>query len=345
MPIDKKHIPKILVHISLWFVLYWLLIYPSIEPTNTTSIVLPVKLIITTLLFYVNYFYLVPKLLLANHKFSYIIISLLLLTIVGFGIHFVVQPPLRPDGFQGPIHPMQTQNDVLFSFRILLMPILNFGLPYSFSTMLRLYAGWENNEDLRKSIEKEKIESELQFLKTQLNPHFLFNSLNTIYALSVKQSADTSDAIINLSEMMRYMLYEADNKLVPLCKEVEYIKSYVALQILRLSSSENVTLKISGDESGKYIPPLLFISFIENAFKYGTDYNGNTVVKINFSFYENTVKFQVINTIGNFKAESNSSGLGLENVKSRLHYLYPKSHELLINDDGETYKVDLTLNI
>ena len=204
---------------------------------------------------------------------------------------------------------------------------------------------WQKNEDLRKLVEKEKIQSELQFLKSQLNPHFLFNSLNTIYSLSVKQSPDTSEAVINLSELMRYMLYEADKKLVPLGKELEYIKSYVALQRLRLSNSENVTLKISGEEKGKFVPPLLFISFIENAFKYGTDYNGKTFVKINLSINNECINLHVTNIIGTFKAKSESSGVGLENVKNRLNYLYPHSHVLLIKDDGKTYEVNLTLNL
>ena len=144
---------------------------------------------------------------------------------------------------------------------------------------------------------------------------------------------------------MRYMLYEADKNHVPLCKEIEYIKSYVALQRLRLANSENVHLKISGDDNNKNIPPLLFISFIENAFKYGTDYNGKTMVKINFLIQESSIHFNVVNSIGNLKAKAKSSGLGLENVKNRLKYLYPNSHELRINDDGKTYEVDLTINL
>jgi LytS/YehU family sensor histidine kinase len=106
-----------------------------------------------------------------------------------------------------------------------------------------------------------------------------------------------------------------------------------------------VTLKISGEEKGKFVPPLLFISFIENAFKYGTDYNGKTIVKINLSINNESIHLQVTNIIGTFKAKSDSSGVGLENVKNRLNYLYPHSHDLLIQDDGKTYEVNLTLNL
>ncbi|WP_239986460.1 MULTISPECIES: sensor histidine kinase [Arenibacter] len=276
---------------------------------------------------------------------NYIALSVLLLLAVGFfaNIAFPPSPPddlprravrMRPPGGNGP-----------GAFRFVLMTTVIFAVPYIFSTMLKVYTEWQKNEDLRKLVEKEKIQSELQFLKSQLNPHFLFNSLNTIYSLSVKQSPDTSEAVINLSELMRYMLYEADKKLVPLHKELEYIQSYVALQRLRLANSENVTLKISGEEKGKFVPPLLFISFIENAFKYGTDYNGKTIVKINLSIDNESIHLQVTNIIGTFKAKSDSSGVGLENVKNRLNYLYPHSHDLLIQDDGKTYEVNLTLNL
>jgi LytS/YehU family sensor histidine kinase len=276
---------------------------------------------------------------------SYVGLSVLLLLAAGI-VSNIVHPPLAPDDLPRRAPRIrQAMDNGPGAIRFFLMTTVIFAVPYIFGTMLKVYTEWQKNEDLRKLVEKEKIQSELQFLKTQLNPHFLFNSLNTIYSLAVKQSPDTSEAVINLSELMRYMLYEADKRLVPLSKELEYIKSYVALQRLRLASSENVTLKISGEEKGKFVPPLLFISFIENAFKYGTDYNGKTFVKINLSINNESIHLQVINIIGTFKAKSESSGVGLENVKNRLNYLYPHSHVLLIADDGKTYEVNLTLNI
>lgn len=340
----KQYIPQILVHVFIWCVLYGLLLYPFFTLPRPVPIDLLILILAATVMFYINYFYLVPHFLLNEKKIQYITVSVLVFGLVIYGTHLIF-PPLTPRGLPNPMHPFQPPQNDLLSFRFRLIPIITFGVPYLFSTMLRVYVGWQKNENLRKSIEKEKIQSELQFFKAQLNPHFLFNSLNTIYSLSVKQSDDTSEAIINLSELMRYMLYEADKGLVPLQKEIDYIKSYVALQRLRLANSENVTLKISGDDKEKRIPPLLFISFIENAFKYGTDYNGKTMVKINLSINEESIHFRVVNKIGNHKAKSKSSGLGLENVKNRLKYLYPDLHVLQITDDGKTYEVDLTINL
>jgi len=223
------------------------------------------------------------------------------------------------------------------------MPSIILAFHFVAGAMLKVYVEWNRNEVVREKIENEKITSELQFLKAQLNPHFLFNSLNAIYSLSVKKS-DTSEAIITLSELMRYMLYEANKELVPLSKELDYIKNYIALQRLRLSNSENVTINIYGNERNLMIQPLLFISFIENAFKYGTDFKGKTYVKINISIKEDVIHFYVSNIIGAYKKELENSGVGLVNIKNRLDLLYPDSHELLIENNGQTYSIYLTLN-
>nr|WP_293294533.1 histidine kinase [Allomuricauda sp.] len=223
--------------------------------------------------------------------------------------------------------------------------MVNLSVPIFVSGLLRVYVGWRKNEDLRTQVENENVSSELQFLKTQLNPHFLFNSLNAIYSLSVKNSKNTSEAIISLSELMRYMIYEADKEMVQIHKELNYIKNYVQLQRLRLSDSANVTLKISGEDKGIEIPPLLFISFIENAFKYGTDFKGSTYVAINFVLDNEFIYFTVENRIGPHREPNKNSGVGLQNIKNRLKLLYPKSHELNISDDGQTFKVYLVLNL
>ena len=344
MILYKKNIPQILVHLFLWCALYGLLLYPFFSLSQPVPGCMLLKMITATLLFYLNYFILVPQLLLNGRKIIYLVVSIALIGIISYVMHKFFRPP-EMNQFANPLHRMEPHQNDLLAFRFPLIPVVNFGVPFLFSTMLRVYVGWQKNESLRKSIEKEKVESELQFFKAQLNPHFLFNSLNTIYSLSVKKSNDTSEAIINLSELMRYMLYEADKGNVPISKEIEYIRSYVALQRLRLANNENVHLKVSGDDSNIKIPPLLFISFIENAFKYGTDYNGKTMIKINFLIQDKSIHFNIVNSIGNQKPKTKSSGLGLENVKNRLKYLYPNSHELRIADDGEIYEVDLIINL
>ncbi len=257
---------------------------------------------------------------------------------------FIINSGLIP-GPKGP--PPNFSRERPFGNRYLreFITVLNLSVPFFLSAFLRLYQEWKKNEDLRQLVENEKVNSELQFLKTQLNPHFLFNSLNAIYTLSVKKSGDTSEAIIALSELMRYMLYEADKDKVPLGKELEYIKNYVQLQRLRLSDSSNVKLRISGEERNKEIPPLLFISFIENAFKYGTDYEGKTYVDISFFIQNGSIFFKVENKIGVHRKNDKNSGVGLENIKNRLKLLYADSHDLRIKEEGGTYVVQLVLNL
>ncbi|WP_411029277.1 sensor histidine kinase [Spongiimicrobium sp. 3-5] len=334
----QKSVVQLLIHIFFWSLFYALWLYPAMLQLRVLPTDLVARLLTATVLFYINFFYLVPKLLMKKSISHYLLVSVLLIILITFAINISVSPTFpeaphirRPFGGKN-----------LWYMRLFISMVV-MAIPYTIGTLLRIYMEWKKNENLRKIVENEKVYSELQFLKTQLNPHFLFNSLNAIYALSVKKSPDTSQAIVNLSELMRYMLYEADKDVVPLAKELEYIKSYVQLQRLRLSDSENVTLNISGQEKDKTIPPLLFISFIENAFKYGTDYEGKTDVKINLFISNESIHITVVNKVGVYKEPSKNSGVGLKNVRNRLELLYPFAHELIVKNDEKTYSVDLTL--
>ena len=151
------------------------------------------------------------------------------------------------------------------------------------------------------------------------------------------KSNDAPDAVISLSELMRYMLYETKEDLVPLSKEIDYIKNYVELQLFRLSDPENVKLQVKGDYSDKKIPPLLLIPFVENAFKYGTDFKGKTEVSIKMEVLGNSLFFEANNKI--------NSGIGLENIKTRLALLFPDTHVLNINKTRENFLVQLELNL
>lgn len=340
MTIERKHIQVFFIHFSIWALFYGFFLYPFFLQLRQVPPDLPVRLVLTIVLFYINYFLLVPKFLLKKNTWTYILICLAIIITVGVVINMNFSfEPKPPPGFNRD----ESFREGGWTRQVFMM--LSLSAPFFISALLKVYVEWRRNEDLRKKVENEKVSSELQFLKTQLNPHFLFNSLNAIYSLSVKGSSKTSEAIISLSELMRYMLYEADKDKVKLGKELEYIKNYVQLQRLRLSDSANVKLKISGEERGKEVPPLLFISFIENAFKYGTDYKGRTYVNIGLLISEKSIHLRVENKIGAHRKQTKDSGVGLENIKNRLRLLYPDSHKLLITDNGETYVVDLNLNL
>lgn len=185
----------------------------------------------------------------------------------------------------------------------------------------------------------------MNYLRKQTNPHFLFNALNSIYSLAYKKSDLVPDAIVTLSELMRYMLYETDNKSVLLEKEINYIQNYLELQKLRLNNVENIVINIHGETKNKPIEPLLLISFIENAFKYGTDYKGTAFVKIKIIIDGNNLDFWVENKIENKKKDAENSGIGLTNIKNRLNLIYPNAHQLTIIETESDYKVHLNLQL
>jgi sensor histidine kinase YesM len=332
-----KNKVQIIVHISIWILLYGLTFYPILNEARPIPYDVFPKLIVIIVLFYFNYFYLVPAYLLRKNVLIYFLVSLIILVISVLLLNYFYEPKFPENNFIGRLPPRD------FGYMPIYRSFISLGIPFVISAILRMYVEWKQNENLRLSVEKENIKSELQFLKAQLNPHFLFNTLNTIYALSVKKSPDTSEAIVDLSELMRYMLYEADKDLVPLNKEIDYIKSYIQLQRLRLSDSENVSLKITGEDRVRAVPPLLFISFIENAFKYGTDYKGKTFVKISLDVTDESIFLNIKNKIGIFKEPTNNSGIGLENIRNRLELIYSGLHQLVVNNDGENYEVSLTI--
>ncbi|MGN6800854.1 MAG: sensor histidine kinase [Ginsengibacter sp.] len=187
---------------------------------------------------------------------------------------------------------------------------------------------------------------ERDFLKAQLNPHFLFNTLNSIYALTLRKDDQAPRVITQLSEMMRYTLYESDSQLVPLEKELNYINNYVKLERTRYKQNANIVCEIDDSQvDGHLIAPLLTFTFIENAFKYGLKDRKNGFVRLFISFEGNTFNF----LIGNDKTEqlkkTEYGGIGLQNAKKRLQLLYPGKHSLLIKDEGDTFTVELSINL
>jgi LytS/YehU family sensor histidine kinase len=217
-------------------------------------------------------------------------------------------------------------------------------LLFAISLSIRLAQEWYKNEKIKNKIKTQKINAELSFLKSQLNPHFLFNTLNSIYSLANKKSDDTTSAIITLSELMRYMIYETNNKFVSLQNEVDYIKNYISLQNLRLKDSSGVRFNVNGNLDYN-IEPLLLISFIENAFKYGTNFTGETNINIKLIVKENDLTLNVSNYISLKEKNNPDSGIGLENIKNRLNLLYPNTHTLKIEQSDNLYHVELVLKL
>lgn len=191
----------------------------------------------------------------------------------------------------------------------------------------------------------------LQLLKSQINPHFLFNSLNTLYGMALAEKSEkTAEAIQQLGDMMHFMLEENVKDNIPLEREMEYLKNYLALQNLRIAESPNVeiTAHIQECEPGYYISPMLLIPFIENAYKHGISLRERSWIHISISLNENTLFFDLHNSIHSSRTEDperHRSGIGLENVKQRLRLLYPDKHDLLIRKTTSDYFIHLNINL
>ena len=216
------------------------------------------------------------------------------------------------------------------------------------STILKIISDWLRHQREKKELETQTMQSELRFLKSQINPHFLFNTLNNLYALTLKKSDKAPEIVIKLSEMMRYMLYECNEKWVPLYKEVNYLKNYLALERLRQGKDVQINFDVAGNLSNQEIAPLLFIPFIENSFKHGLS---NTLdkgfVNISLNIEADSVFIFIENSKPSVPARfhKRSGGIGLVNVRRRLDLLYLNKYELTIEDSPKKYGVSLELEL
>ncbi len=201
---------------------------------------------------------------------------------------------------------------------------------------------------LRRRLEKEKLSAELSALKHQVNPHFLFNVLNSLYSLSIKNDdEETARGITQLSEMMRYMLYEANGDKVPLKRELDYLSNYIELQRLRLNEQTRIRYEVYGEVAQRQIAPMILIPFIENACKHGVSTVFPSEIHIFIEIGNDSLFLLVRNPkhprTGRLRVEE--GGIGLQNVEKRLQLYYPQAHKLVIEEDEKTYEVSLSLNL
>ncbi len=297
-----------------------------------------VRLIILGAAVYYNIYVLIPKYLVGKKFLGYIGFLLLVVFIVSPLEAFLIYVK------SSDIPEMQA--NVLMSLNWSFIP--NFFI-LGTSTVVKITVDWYKNIRERQELETETMQSELRFLKSQINPHFLFNTLNSLYALTLKKSDLAPDIVLKLSEMMRYMLYECNEKWVDLSKEVNYIANYLELERLRQGNHVDIHFDVQGNISDQKIAPLMFIPFIENCFKHGLGHHlTKGFVNIRLRVTENEVDLFIENS----KPESmpkplhpRSGGIGLVNVRRRLDLLYPGHYSLNIEDSPKTYAVNLKLSL
>jgi len=196
-----------------------------------------------------------------------------------------------------------------------------------------------------RQIETNQLQAELRQLRAQIQPHFLFNTLNSIYALALRNDDHTADTVVKLSEFMRYTIRDAHHDRVPLTNEIDYIGNYIDLQKARLRDAVTVDYQLDGQVRALQIAPLLLFSFIENAFKYGVNPEANSLIGIHIVIDSNQLQFDVINNKVPISQVEPSTGIGLQNARMRLQLLYPDTHTLRIDDTATRFHVNLHLTL
>jgi sensor histidine kinase YesM len=318
----------------IWAILYSVVLFFVYSEGKEITLKICLRIAFGAVIFYTNYSLLVPHLLLKKKKILYLL-SIIILLIVAY---LIISNVFNFDFYknQNLLDKRPSKFIIIIFFNAVIIII---------GTVIRVYEQWIENDKIKTEIEIQKNKTELEALKNQLNPHFLFNSLNSIYSLTVKKSNDAPEAVIMLSELMRYMLYKANDSKVLLKDEIQYIENYIKLQRIRIAKNENVKTNIKGIITSQKISPLLFISYIENAFKYGTDFKGNTEVEITISIADSELHFKCSNIIGNKAKDKESFGIGMQNTKNRLELLYPNKHWLTTVEKDNKFWVDLKLKL
>ena len=362
----KKITVQIIIHIAAWvcFLLLPFVFYPLPRQREynifaeryLTAFFLVNNLFIITF-YYVNTHLIIPRLL--DHKkfLSYTLIILALLVFYGLlpriyhGLFGSLQPG-GAGGFQGTGtgagggsggRPNGPRSRPLVSSG----NIAIFLMVFVFSTGIKVINQWLRSEQRNKEIANEKLQAELSFLKAQINPHFLFNTLNNIYALASSQSELTAPAIMKLSSIMRYVLTDARNDLVPLEKEIIFTSHYIELQKMRLTDKTSIDFTINGDPLGRQIAPLLLLPFVENAFKYGISTREWSPIRILLEINKESLYFSISNQkhLNTTLKVADNTGIGISNTKRRLDLLYENRYELIIDDKTNEFSVHLNIPV
>jgi len=322
----KKYRLEAWMHIGIWLLVYvlpFMVFWKSGEPGLLNKMLHHAVVVLSLIgVFYINYLYLIEKFLFKRNLGKYFLYNLLIISIVGIGVHFWNEATI-PQIANFPKNDIS--RTIAFVFRDIISLIMVAGL----SVALKITGQWYRLEAERQEEAKKRTEAELLTLRQQLNPHFLFNTLNNIYALIEISPEKAQNVVLDLSKLMRYVLYENSGDKVTLNKEISFIENYIELMRIRLTDAVEVKFenKIPADNQWQ-VTPMLFVSLIENAFKHGVSPTQHSFIHISFDVQSDKLQCTVQNSFFP-KADSDlaGSGIGLENLRRRLEILYPENYE------------------
>ena len=353
-PVKNRAYITILLHILVWVLFAFILLF--YHPLSW-NIDLPFQfwikqgfiLLILVIVFYLNSQIFVPQLLLKNKNLSFVLVIVGIALLAGPVVKSVDGllhlPELMTKAFSAAGSQRPPKNSDQLDIFLMMMIFLITGI----STSVTLIQKWQSDKQLREALEKEKIGSELSFLKAQINPHFFFNTLNNIYALTHVDVENSRNALHKLSRMMRYLLYDTQAGITPLSKEVSFIVDYIELMKLRLNATTTVSFEGPLIGHDMQIAPMLFLPYVENAFKHGVSNLQPSVIEIVLTLENKVLELTVKNTIfdENVEIADSYGGIGLTNTKRRLDLLYPERHTFSAtkNDETNEFIVHLTLTL
>jgi LytS/YehU family sensor histidine kinase len=338
-------------HRVLWHVLFWIvwyLFYAITYGSNNDQYanqfvfnlyLLPIRMAGTYIFIYV----ILPKFLFTKKYLGFSILTLVHAILFGVVIWFVFEHFIF-------VHNNQSHNDnypTIYLFKIFGTLILNYQIP-AIAAGLVIFKRWYLIQQRTLVLEKENLAAELKFLKNQIHPHFLFNTLNNLYALTLQKSDKAPDIVIMLSNQLDYILYSSNESEVKLEHEINQMKGYIELEKIRYGDRLTIDYQVNGEIDGKYIAPLILLPFLENSFKHGASRDAKTpFIKIELLVTGIQLEFMIENSYEPDlpKAETHAEGIGLTNVKRRLDLLYPQQYSLDISKDNGIFKVLLSLRL
>jgi two-component system LytT family sensor kinase len=354
IPKSKSKLITTVTHLLIWGFFGIIYLFQPI----TMNIAVPYQLWIKqcmilgllVIAYYLNSFILVPKFLLKNRTSVYLFIIIGVITIIvllniyadgWLNIYQLMHAAVQKSGH------LKRHGGRDHNWDLAMVAIIT--LVLGISTSITVIQKWQNDNQVHQEMEQDKISSELSFLKAQINPHFFFNTLNNIYALTLINADTSRKAIHQLSRMMRYVLYDTQNSTTQLSQEVAFINDYISLMQLRLTDMVKINFTSPVSLKDVAIAPMIFLPFVENAFKHGVSATQPSNITISIEQNDTALELKIANTI--IKEQINNleraSGIGLNNTKRRLDLLYPEKHTLLINENPieNVYSVHLTLKL
>jgi two-component system, LytTR family, sensor kinase len=341
MNLSVKNITRLSVHIIFWFCVWFFFFFYYKRYSEINSYTFGASLInlivaITTV--YTFNYHLIPNILLKNKKrkfFAFAFVTIVMFFYIQLLLTLLLVVKQLSDGYR--LFPEMLDIVMLF-FNLFFVVFI--------AIAIKLYKRWNEKDFQEQKVQKEKVEAELQMLKTQINPHFLFNTLNSIYMLAMKQSEQTANTVLKLSDILDYILYRIDTPKIAISNEIKIIEDYIELEKIRFSNRVDLNFDTDFKKKGIKIPPMLIIPFIENAFKHGVAKSiEKSWIKISIKESGGILNIIIANSKVQNKFKDKTGGIGLVNVRKRLNLLYEEKYQLDIFEKQLQYIVSLSIPI